>query len=330
VTGIAIIGEALLELSHTPGSEDRRNTDRQISDSQGRDRLGYGGDTLNSAVYLARLGLSPNFISALGIDPYSDHLLQQWKKEGVQVDHVLRHPTRLPGLYAIRTDHAGERHFYYWREMSAARAFFELAGAKDALTAAQDARWLYLSGITLSIFDDGGRAALGAVAASVKARGGEVVFDPNYRPRGWADHDAARRAMADIAGHVTLALPTIEDEDALFGPAGRAAHAARWTGWGARQVVLKDGAQGAILFGETGGQEGIHVPVETAVTPVDTTGAGDSFNAAFIGARILGHDALAAARAGNHLAGTVVQHRGAIIPHGAMPPMKWFGEREIP
>jgi len=303
---IAIIGEALLELSHTPG---------------GGDRLGFGGDTLNTAIYLARLGHAPDFISALGTDPYSENLLRQWEKECVQVGHVLRHPSRLPGLYAIQTDHAGERSFYYWRDNSAARAFFDMEGAADALAFARETDWLYLSGITLSIFDEAGRAALGRVAEAVKARGGEVVFDPNYRPRGWRGAEEARDAITAIGQHVTLALPTIEDENALYGQLGGAAHAARWTGWGARQIALKCGAQGAILYGETGGGDGCRVPVESTIKPVDTTGAGDSFNAAFIGARAAGETMEAAARAGNQLAATVIQHRGAIIPREAMPEM---------
>jgi len=312
---IAIIGEALLELSHTPG---------------GGDRLGFGGDTLNTAIYLARLGHSPDFISALGTDPYSDHLLRQWEKECVQVGHVLRHPDRLAGLYAIQTDHAGERSFYYWRENSAARAFFEMEGASDALAFAREADWLYLSGITLSIFDDNARRTLVELADEVAARGGEVVFDPNYRARGWRDAQEARMALADIGHHVTLALPTIEDENALYGQTGGAAHAARWTGWGARQVVLKCGAQGAILYGETGGKDGVRVPVEATVKPVDTTGAGDSFNAAFIAARASGETTEAAARASNRLAGAVIQHRGAIIAREAMPDMSTDPARSTP
>lgn len=301
---IAIIGEAMLELSHPPG---------------GGDRLGFGGDTLNTAIYLARLGQAPHFISALGQDPYSDHLLRQWEKECVQVGHVLRHPTRLPGLYAIQTDHAGERSFYYWRDTSAARAFFDIEGAEDALAVAAQADWLYLTGITLSIFSEAGRAKLCKLAGAVKARGGEVVFDPNYRVKGWPNAEAARDAIAAIGQHVTLALPTIEDENALFGQVGGTTHAERWLKWGASQVALKCGAQGVLLYGETGGADGTRVPVPATVKPIDTTGAGDSFNAAFIAARASGLDATAAAVAGNQLAGTVIQHPGAIIPREAMP-----------
>lgn len=300
---IVIIGEALLELSHPHGRGDR---------------LSYGGDTLNTAIYLARLGQTPHFITAMGIDPYSDDVIRQCRAEGVRINHVLRHPGRLPGLYAIQLDAAGERRFHYWRGESAARAFFDLDRADEALAFAREADWLYLSGITLSIFQGPEQACLGEVARAVRARGGEVVFDPNYRSNGWATRQDALDAIEVFARHVTLALPTLEDENALYGDASAGDHAARWADWGVRQTALKCGAMGAILFGEEGGVEGQRVAVTETVPPVDTTGAGDSFNAAFISARISGLGPVSAAMAANRLAGVVIRHPGAIVPRAAM------------
>lgn len=282
-------------------------------------RLSYGGDTINTAVYLARLGASPFYVSALGADLYSDTLLQELPKEGVRTDYILQHPCRLPGLYAIQTDDVGERHFHYWRGESAVRAFFDLQDAERALAFAEDADWLYLSGITLSLFDGPGRARLGEVAARVRRRGGQVAFDPNYRPRGWPDAETAREAVELFARHVTLAMPTSEDENELFGKQPDAAHAARWIKWGASQVAIKRGRDGACLFGEFGGLSGHAVPVVSAVDAVDTTGAGDSFNSAFMGAIIAGSGYERAAIAGNALAGTVIQYPGAVIPAEYMP-----------
>lgn len=303
MTRIAIIGEAMLELSHPEG--------------QGT-RLAYGGDTLNTAVYLARLGHAPYFVTALGRDPYSDGLVREWERECVQTRYVLRHPSRLPGLYAIQTDHLGERRFYYWRSESAARALFCIEQSREALAFASEADWLYLSGITLSIFRADDRARLEAIARRVVQRGGEVAFDPNYRPAGWPSPEVAREAIASFAGNVTLALPTLDDENALHGQAPGDVHAARWHALGVRQVVMKCGPRGAIWYPGTGDQP-VEIVVDAPVQPMDTTGAGDSFNAAYIAARIDGFASVEAARRANRLAGTVIQHAGAIIPRAAMP-----------
>lgn len=302
---VAIIGEAMLELSHPSGDDAR---------------LGFGGDTLNTAVYLARLGVTPDFITALGTDPYSEKLIDQWQREGVRTTHVLCHPARLPGLYAIRTDPQGERSFYYWRSESAARAFFGLPGHETALAAAAEADWLYLTGITLSIFTPPERAVLAKTAAAVRAGGGEVVFDPNYRPRGWQSREAARAALADFAAHVSLVLPTLEDEIALHGEMPGEAHAERWLALGVQTVVKKSGPEGASIYRR--GAEPVEIPVAGAVAPVDTTGAGDSFNAALIAGLIAGHPIEAAAAQANRLAGEVIRHSGAIIPRAAMPALE--------
>lgn len=298
---VVVMGEGLLELSHPSG--------RGAA-------LGYGGDTLNTSVYLARAGHQPHFVSALGTDPYSDGLIKEWDLECVQTKHVLRHPGRMPGLYAIQTDHTGERSFYYWKAGSAACAFWELDGADEAAAFASEADWLYFSGITLSIWDEACRAKLMEIARSVKARGGEVVFDPNYRPRGWDSPETAQAVIAQFAPVVTIALPTLDDENALYGQQPGRSHADRWLSAGTGRVIMKCGAQGARIYDGDGHTE---VPIPVRVTPVDTTGAGDSFNGGFIAAKLSGADDEAACAAANRLAGAVVQHPGAIIDRAAMP-----------
>lgn len=299
---IALMGEAMLELTHPTG--------------QGA-KLSYGGDVLNTSIYLARLGVLPQLVTALGRDPYSDGLVKDWQRECVQVSHVLRDPERLPGIYAVQTDHQGERSFYYWRQNSAARNFFNLDGSDPSVEYMKQVDWFYISGITLSIFNETERAQLAEIAKSVKARGGQVAFDPNYRPNGWPDHETARKAMENFATHATLMLATIDDENLLYGQMPGEAHVARWHELGVNTVVLKCGPRGAIIYEK--GLEAKKVPVAVCEQPVDTTGAGDSFNAGFIFAKCRGHDNVKAAQAGNLLASHVIRHPGAIMPISQMP-----------
>lgn len=298
---VACLGEAMLEVSGQLG---------------GAARLSFGGDTLNTSVYLARLGAQVAFVSALGTDPYSAELKRVWADEGVGVDLILTHPTRLPGLYAIRTDEAGERTFHYWRNESAARAFFDLPGAGQLIGRLGRVTMLYLSGISLSIFNPEGREALIELAATVRRNGGRVAFDPNYRPRGWLDQHEARRWIGALAAHVDIALPTFEDEAALWGDAVPEASIARWRQAGATEIVAKCGAEGAEVFSGTSSRR---IAVPRRVSPRDTTGAGDSFNAGYLAARLAGLGPDQAALSGHLLAAEVIQHAGAIIPRAAMP-----------
>lgn len=279
-------------------------------------RLGVGGDSYNSAVYLARLGVETGYLTAIGSDPLSERIRAAVQEAGIGTGLILRHPARGPGLYLIETPPGADRRFHYWREASAARALFACAGIDEALAAvAATCRLLYLSGITLSLFDGAGRARLRALAADVRAAGGTVAFDPNYRPRGWADPDMARQAFAAIAPVVDIVFPTFDDEEKLFGHAEPADAVAWWRDHGVGEVALKLGADGARLDGP----ETLDVPVPEPLVPLDATGAGDSFNAAYLAARIAGHGPAAAAAAGHRLAAVVVRHRGAIVPPAAMP-----------
>ncbi len=87
---------------------------------------GYGGDTLNTAVYLARLGVGVDYITALGDDSLSDEMIAGWAAEGVGTRRVARLPGKLPGLYMIQTDDKGERRFFHWRDSAAARSLMDL------------------------------------------------------------------------------------------------------------------------------------------------------------------------------------------------------------
>jgi 2-dehydro-3-deoxygluconokinase len=101
VTRIACIGECMVEL--------REEADGRLSRA-------YGGDTLNTAVYLARLGASVDYTTVLGDDPWSDEMIAGWQAEGIGTELVVRLSGRLPGLHVIQTDASGERRFSYWRD----------------------------------------------------------------------------------------------------------------------------------------------------------------------------------------------------------------------
>ena len=169
---IAVLGEGMLELARP--------------DSAGPVwQLGFGGDTLNTAVHLARFGLRASYVTALGSDPFSADMRRDWNAEGLDISHVLTDPEHLPGLYAIRTDNAGERSFFYWRGASAARHMFALPGITQALEHMAKADLLYLSLISLAIIGPEAREQVYDLCACVRRNGGRVAFDSNYRPRLW-------------------------------------------------------------------------------------------------------------------------------------------------
>jgi 2-dehydro-3-deoxygluconokinase len=221
----------------------------------------------------------------------------------------------MPGLYMIERDTRGERRFLYWRDRAPVREFFELAD--DALLERVSRfDWLYLSGISLSLYGDSGRARLRELLTVTRRNGGRVAFDGNYRPRGWVDASTARRAFGDVLALVDLALPSFEDEQALFADRDIDQCVDRHRAAGVKEVVIKRGARGCLICIDGKCSE---IPPQEVVEPVDTTAAGDSFNAGYLAGRIRGalpHDA---AFAGHRLAGAVIMSSGAIIPRDRMP-----------
>ena len=297
---VASIGECMIEFSQGPDGAFRR---------------GFGGDTLNTALYLARLGIDVSYVTALGDDALSEAMLASWHSEGIKTDLVLRAAGRLPGLYMIERDARGERNFLYWRERAPAREFFERTDER-LLERLARFDWLYLSGISLSLYDDSGRARLRELLAATRKNGGKIAFDGNYRPRGWSDPAIARRAFSEVLPLIDLALPTSEDEQALFGDEDLGRCVARHRAAGIDEIVIKRGARGCVVCIA---DDCIEIPPPSVVEPVDTTAAGDSFNAAYLAARIRGAAPREAALAGHRLAGAVILSPGAVIPLDRMP-----------
>lgn len=294
---IALVGECMLELQ---------------GQAFGTMRQTFGGDTLNTAVYLARCAqdVSVHYATAVGDDPLSEGLVQRWQAEGVATDLVRRIPGRLPGLYLIETDAHGERRFSYWRDTSAARAYFDTDATPLEARAAE---WqaLYLSGITLAILPPAGRERLYALMRSMRERGAMVSFDNNYRPRLWPDRDEARACFARALDLATVALVSLDDHQALFGAACDGSELQ------AGEAIVKRGAD-ATRVRPTPMGAWHEVPTERIERVVDTTAAGDSFAAGYLARRLAGADPVDATRHGNRLAARVVQHRGALIPRDAM------------
>lgn len=302
---VASIGECMIELKQAQGGP-----------SAGLYSRWFGGDTLNTSVYLARLGVAVDYITALGDDPLSDEMMSGWREEGVGTAKVARLKGKLPGIYLIATDAAGERRFFHWRDTAAARSLLDLPETEAMLQSLGSYNVVYLSAVTLSIYHEAGRARLLDALRQARRAGARVAFDTNFRIRGWPDLDAARRIFRETFETSDIVLASTEDLLPLYPNESVDDLLAKIPG---DEVVLRL-TEPKSLVRVVGATHAVAAAPLTAPV-VDTTAAGDSFSAAYIAARLTGTEPVAAARAGHRLAGAVVCHPGAIIPRSAMPAM---------
>ena len=290
------LGECMLELS---------------SPTDNAWQLGVAGDTLNTAWYARRclpdMDWAVAYGTRIGVDLFSERVHRFLSEARIETDWVQRDPQRTVGLYAISLAD-GERHFTYWRSQSAARHLADDPAALKAALSAADV--VYFSGITLAILAPIARGNFLQAVAAAKANGCRVAFDPNHRPQLWDSLTAMTEATLQAAGIADWALPSFDDEQRFFGDADLQACAQRYLAAGAREVAVKN-AGNTMVVADTDHQE--MIDVGTPHIPVDSTAAGDAFNAAYLAARLASQSAGDAARAGHALASRVISAHGALV-----------------
>ena len=282
--------------------------------------LSYGGDTFNTSVYLRRCAspetIGVSYATGLGIDPLSQQLKQTWATLGLNLNAIQSIDGKLPGMYLIETDDKGERSFHFWRENSAARAYFQ-ASETSLEKNAQIYDCIYFSGISLAILDDASRKRLFSLLGKVRALGCRVVFDNNFRPKLWPSRQVAQQVYLEALAVCHTAMITLDDHQAVFEHAHFDDALRHAQSLKVPEIVIKRGADSTLVRDTPDAlwQSIATIKVERVI---DTTAAGDSFAAGYLSRRLLGKSAFVSAEFGNKVAARVIQHHGALIPQEAM------------
>ena len=291
---LVCMGEPMLEFNQQPNGADGRRLYLE----------GPGGDTSNAAVAAARQGARVAYVSAIGRDPAGDRFAELWDTEGVDHSAVLRSDARPTAVYFVTHGPKGHEFLYYRKDSAAAG--IGPADVPEAMI--RGAKFFYASGISQGIAASAADAVFHAIHIA-RAAGVKVAYDTNYRPRLWPVARAAAVIHAAI-GLSDIALPSLEDAQALSGLSGADAICDFYLRLGPKLVVLKMGAQGALLATPT---TRLAIP-PFPCTPVDGTGAGDTFCGSFLARLIAGDAPEAAARYAAAAAALKTQGYGAVAP----------------
>jgi 2-dehydro-3-deoxygluconokinase len=277
-------------------------------------QLSFAGDCYNTAVYLQRLGaahVAVDFLTATGDDWLSDMLLDAVASEGIRA-RAVRVPGASPALYIVSTNESGERSFAYFRDGSPVRSLF--GEDRDALLETlPDYDLIYFSAITLQMLSREARGRLLDALRAARNTGTLVAFDSNFRSKGWPSLAEAAREIERAMAVTDIALPSRSDEGALHIDSEVDDVIRRYAQAGAIEVVVKDGP--AKVASWVSGVRG-EWATEEDERPLDTTGAGDSFNAGYLVARLLGNSVESSVRLGQDVARLVIGAPGAIVDPG--------------
>ncbi len=265
---------------------------------------GFGGDTSNMAVAAAQQGADVGIITRLGRDAFGDAFVDLWHREGIDVSRVVRDEKHSTGIYFI-TYSDGQHAFTYYRQESAASQL-----QPDDITAEhlEGVKVLHLSGISQAISQNACDATFKALELA-KAQGVKVSYDTNLRLKLWPLH-RARAVTFETIRYCDYCLPSLEDAATLTGMEDPQAIADLFLEKGAASVVLKLGSEGALV---SNGRQTEHIPAY-GVEVVDATGAGDTFDGAFVAETLRGHSVFDAAKTANAAAALSTRDHGAVHP----------------
>lgn len=289
---ILAIGEPMLEFNQRSGEGDPLYLQ------------GFGGDTSNFAVAAARQGATVGMFTRLGDDPFGDRFAALWAAEGIDARFVARDPTAPTGIYFVSHDERGHHFSYYRRDSAASR----LQSTELPTEQLQRTRLLHLSGISQAISTSACDASFEAMAIA-RGAGALVSYDPNIRPKLWPA-PRARAVVLESLRHADLFLPSLEDAQLLLGPREPDALADAFLAAGAALVALKLGKAGVLV---ASAEERFNLAGHE-VDSVDATGAGDTFDGAFVAERLRGASLPQAARYANAAAALSTRGFGAVAP----------------
>lgn len=298
MTNLVVMGECMVEFSPL---------------AEGEYKQSFAGDVYNTAIYLKRLladSSDVSLLTAVGNDSLSHKMLQVLEQENINSEFVEQLDYQQMGAYLIQTSAEGERSFVYWRDTSAAKSTLSSLNKASKKKLLFQTDIFYFSGISLAILKPLDRQLFWQLLGQLKNAGVQIVFDSNYRPKLWQNSEEAKNEFEQAFRYANVVFPGVEDFELLYGFGTFEAIAKYLEPIEIEEVIIKSGADG--MMGIFKGKS-CFIPVSVVENIVDTTSAGDSFNAGYLAAKQMGYSLPAAIEYAAKIAAIVIQHHGAIV-----------------
>ncbi len=269
----------------------------------------FGGAPMNTIVGAARLGVASGAITVVGEDPFGQFILYELNKNGVDTSHVKVKKGVLTTIAFVANEpKTGERSFIFYRKPW-------VRGTSDSALTIHDidfeyiknAKIMHVSGFALS--QNPSRKAILAAVKYAKKEGVKVSFDPTLRLDVWGSEQTIRKLYGQMLRLSDVATFSKEEASFIFGTDNPEVAAKASLKCGLNIVGIKLGVDGALLMTKDGQK---FLSPAFNVKAIDTTGAGDGWNAGLLVGILKGWNLETCVTVANAVGALVVTKRGAI------------------
>ena len=291
---VCSIGEAMIEISNIKNSLYNQS---------------FAGDTLNFCNYLDKKKLNAFFLSAIGKSEINQSLLDFVKSKNISTKYIKQINQFEIGLYLIKNKDNGEKQFFYWRDESAAKQYFNNIDFLNLYKELKNFDYIYFSGITLSIIHISKLNNFIKLLKLLKSKKIKIVFDFNIRPTRWNKKNL-NNFFDSVLKFVDICFISGEDMSYWKNKNGIKSYEQIVRKYKLKHSIFRKNAKFTYVFLN---KTRYVFKNKLLKTVVDTSGAGDGFNAAYLSNFIVNNDPVLALKAGSSLGSKIVMKKGAIV-----------------
>ena len=291
---VCSIGEAMIEISNINNSLYNQS---------------FAGDTLNFCNYLDKKKLNAFFLSAIGKSEINQSLLDFVKSKKISTKYIKQINKFEVGLYLIKNKDNGEKQFFYWRDESAAKQYFNDIDFINLYKELKNFDYIYFSGITLSIIHVSKLNNFIKLLKLLKSKKIKIVFDFNIRPTRWNKKNL-NNFFDSVLKFVDICFLSGEDMSYWKNKNDIKSYEQIVRKYKIKHSIFRKNAKFTYVFLN---KNKYVFKNKLLKKVVDTSGAGDGFNAAYLSNFIVNNDPVLALKAGSSLGSKIVMKKGAIV-----------------
>ena len=291
---VCSIGEAMIEISNIKNSLYNQS---------------FAGDTLNFCNYLDKKKLNAFFLSAIGKSEINQSLLNFVKSKKISTKYIKQINQFELGLYLIKNKDNGEKQFFYWRDESAAKHYFNNIDFLNLYKELKNFDYIYFSGITLSIIHISKLNNFIRLLKLLKNKKIKIVFDLNIRPSRWNKKNL-NIFLDSVLKFVDICFLSGEDMNYWKNKNNIKSYEQIVRKYKFKHSIFRKNAKFTYVLLD---KNKYVFKNKFLKKVVDTSGAGDGFNAAYLSNFIVNNDPVLALKAGSSLGSKIVMKKGAIV-----------------